>query len=226
MPFRRRNARRPARRLRRKVYRRKPAFKRNRIARIYHKFKRIVDLGEITAYTSATTPYPYSKAFSFQLSDLPNLSEYQALYDQFKITGVQIQLIPKVMMTTQGSSTGTPNMVGYGQLVTALDFDDASFPTSKESLLQYENAKVSQCGRIHKRFLKPRIMDTIFRNSGTTGVMSTRPGWLDLETATAEVPHYGCKVWIDAPANSAGTTSSSISYNVLATYWFMCKNTR
>jgi len=200
------------------------AMRSARVNRMIHSFKRMVSLGTYTATATSVTDTPVAKAFSFQLTDLPNVTEYSSLFDQYKISGVQLRIVPKVAMTTQGSSTGTIQTVGYGQVVTAIDFDDAANPTAKDELLQYQNAKVTQASRLHTRFIKPRILDTVWVNSISSGYQSVRPGWVDL--ANTNMPHYGIKLWVDAPANSGGTTSSSVAYDVYAVYYFKCKNTR
>lgn len=197
----------------------------NKLRRQVHMFKRIVSLG---TYTASNTPLGGSsavqKGFSFQLSDLPNVSEYSSLFDQFKITGVKLRIVPKVGMTTQGSSTGTVATVGYGQVVTAIDYDDAAAPISKDSLLEYGSAKYTSVSRIHTRYIKPKVLNAVWVNIASTGYSPVRAPWID--QANTNLPHYGIKMWIDPPENSNGTTNSSVAYDVYATYYFMCKNTR
>lgn len=202
----------------------------NKLRRQVHMFKRIVNLGSYTAKTTyngvglPNTDVPVMKAFSFQLNDLPNASEYNVLFDQYKITGIKLRVIPKAAMTTQGSSTGTIASVGYGQVVSVIDYDDADTPTSKDQLLEFGSAKVTSVSRIHQRYFKPKILNQVYINSISTGYSPVRSNWLDNSYPT--IQHYGLKLWIDAPQSSNNTTSSSISYDVYATYYFMCKNTR
>lgn len=184
----------------------------------------MVSLGTYTATTTPLTDSPIAKAFSFQLTDLPNVTEYSSLFDQYKINGIQLRIIPKVSVTTQGSASGTTQTVGYGQVVSCIDFDDAANPTGKDELLQYQNAKITRSTSIHTRFIKPRILDTVWVNSISSGYQSVRPNWVDL--ANTNMPHYGIKLWVDPPANSGATANSSIAYDVYAVYYFQCKNTR
>lgn len=214
----------------RKVMRRKPrkvAVRRNRLQRQVHMFKRIVNLGQYTAsITSGSVPTisPVSKAFSFQLSDLPNVSEYTSLFDQYKITGIKLRIVPRTAMTTQGVVTGTTAPVGYGQVVTAIDYDDAANPIAKDTLLEYGSAKYTSSNKIHSRYFKPKVLNAVWVNIASTGYSPVKAPWID--QANNNLPHYGLKMWIDAPENSGGGSNSSISYDVYATYYFMCKNTR
>lgn len=215
--------RKPGRKPRRYGRRKAIMRSRARMSTVIHKFKRIVNLGTYTATASSLTETPVSKAFSFQLTDMPNVTEYGALYDQYKITGIALRVIPKTSQF-QGGTSGSTAVIGYGQVVTCIDFDDAANPTSKDELLQYQNAKVTRSSVLHKRFIKPRILDTIWVNSLSSGYQAVIPGWVDM--ANSNLPHYGIKLWVDAPATAGGTSSSSISYDVYATYYFKCKNTR
>ena len=201
--------------------------KRNKLQRQVHMFKRIVNLGTYTAsITSGSVPTitPVSKGFSFQLSDLPNVSEYTSLFDQYKITGIKLRIVPRTSMTTQGVVTGTTAMVGYGQVVTALDFDDAANPIAKDTLLEYGSAKYTASNKIHTRYFKPKVLNAVWVNIASTGYAAVKAPWID--QANNNLPHYGLKMWIDAPENSGGGSNSSISYDGYATYYFMCKNTR
>lgn len=200
-------------------------IQRNRLSRQVHMFKRIVNLGTYTAsQTSGGVVTPIAKGFSFQLSDLANVSEYTSLFDQFKITGIKFRVVPKTAMTTQGAVTGTIAPLGYGQVVTAIDFDDAANPTSKDQLLEYGSAKYTPSSRVHQRYFSPKVLNAVWVNLASTGYSPVKAPWID--QANTNLPHYGIKLWVDVPENSSGTANSSISYDVYATYYFMCKNTR
>lgn len=218
MPFRRR---RPVVR-RRKTNR--PRKMRTNMNRQVHKFKRQAFLGTYKATsTNLGGLTPVSKGFSFQLVDLPNVAEYTSLFDQYKITGVQLRIIPKSSEQIQGSTSGTVATTGYGQVVTAIDYDDAGNPASKDQLLEYGSVKVTQSNRVHTRFISPKILNVVFRNALTSGYSPVKATYLDC--SYNDLPHYGIKLWIDAPS-SAGTSDSAISYDVYAMYYFTCKNTR
>lgn len=208
-----------------RMTRRKRTVRRNKIARQVHKYKRIVNMGTYTASQSpATGTVPARGAFSFNMNLLPNVSEYSALYDQYKISGVSLKFIPKTNQF-QGGTSGTPNTIGYGQIVTAIDYDDAVTPITKDQLLEFGSSKVTRSNKEHKRYLKPKMLQEIYINSSTTGRAPISAKWIDWSFPNAE--HYGIKWFIDAPVvPTPATDSSSISYDVYAVFYFMCKNTR
>lgn len=217
---------------RRRMNRRKPQARRpkrlvsrNRIARQVHSYKRIVNLGTYVASQSPATGYaPAKGAFSFNMNLVPNAAEYSALYDQYKINGVSLRFIPKTNQF-QGGTSGTQNALGYGQVITVLDYDDSGTPISKDALLEFGSAKVSRSNQIHKRYFKPKMLNLAFINAGTNGYSVGPARWLDWNQSTVE--HYGVKWWIDAPTvPNTATDSSSIAYDVYATFYFQCKNTK
>lgn len=210
-------------------YRRKPMALRRRKARAalhrqVHKFKRQVFLGTYKAScTSLGVQTPIAKAFSFQLVDLPNVAEYTSLFDQYKITGVSVRVIPKSSEQIQGGTSGTVQTLGYGQVVTAIDYDDAANPASKDELLEFGSSKTTSSNRIHTRFIRPKMLNVVFRNALTSGYSPVKATWLD--QAYNDLPHYGLKLWVDAPSGF-NVADTSIAYDIYATYYFSCKNTR
>lgn len=224
MPLRRRmihRRRRPAhKKVGRKMMRRRGAIRRQ-----VHKFKRQAFLGTYTASntSSGLSVVPIQKAFSFQLTDLPNYTEFTNLFDQYKINGVALRIIPKTSVQIQGGTSGTTAALGYGEVVTVIDYDTASAPGSKNELLEYGSVKVTKSNRVHTRFLRPKLLNTIWRNSLSSGYAAVPSQFID--EAYTDIPHYGIRWWADAPA-STGVADSSMSYDVYATYYITCKNVK
>lgn len=198
---------------------RKSMVNRKRQQRIVHSFKRTVWLGQ---YKTDVSGGALATAFSFQFSLLPNVAEYKALYDQYKIDGIAFRVIPKTQ-SFQGGTSGTTDGLGYSQVITAIDRDDAAAPVQKDNLLQYSTAKVTQADAIHTRYFKPSVLNNVFINAVTTGTSPVSPKWLSTQYDT--VQHYGIKIWIDPPAVPVGALSSK-AYDLYAVYYFRCKNTK
>lgn len=218
---RRKYGRKPRRYARRKAMRRAGALRRQ-----VHSFKRVVNFGTVTASTApAGGAVPVRTAISFPLSLVPNVTEYTSLFDQYKINGIAFRVVPKTSGQFQGASSGVANPIGYGQVVSVIDYDDSVTPLNKDQLLEYGSVKFSKCNWIHKRYLKPKILTRAQINSVTDGNVSAKATWID--TVNPDVQHYGIKLFIDAPVvNNPATDSSSIAYDLYATYYFQCKNTR
>lgn len=199
----------------------------NKVSRVVHNFKREVFLGQAqTSITSAGVVTNYAQGWNFRLSDLPNVSEYVSLFDQFKLTGVKFKVMPKVSSIANTSNSMT--LTGFGQIITCLDFDDVTTPTNKDELLQYNNVKVSHPNRQHHRYFNPTMLSTIYRVGLADAHSVMKCKWLDM--AYTDTPTYGLKMWIDGPqVNPLGgspVTPATVTYDIYATYYFKCKATR
>lgn len=207
--------------LKRKPYRRRGNMVKrvNRSASGVHYFKRRVLIANIVASTSALgVPSPAAGALTFNLASLPSASEFTALFDQYKITGVKLDFIPlgdtiNLPLTSMTGTTGA--LSPGGPLILATDYDDASTPGSSAQLLEYQASKVIPIPRRHRMYIKPRIAVEI--NNGITTGYGARTGWVD--SSYSSVAHYGVKYWMNAPSVS----SASYTYQVWGTYYISCK---
>ncbi len=195
--------------------------------RVTHSFKREVFLGQAsTQITSLGVQTNYSQGWAFRLSDLPNVTEYAALFDQYKITGVKFKVMPKASSIANVSNSFT--LSGFGQIITCLDFDDVTAPANKDEILQYNNVKVTHPNKQHHRYIKPSMLNTIYR-VGLTDAHAVVPCRF-IDMAYTDVPTYGLKMWIDAPqVNPLGgspVTPATVLYDIYATYYFKCRATR
>lgn len=200
-----------------------------KVARAVHAFKRTVNLGTaLTQISNVGTTTNYSNGFNFRLSQLPNISEYQNLYDQYKITGIAFKIMPK--WTNPGNGANSNTVAGVGQIISVIDYDDSLAALTRDELLEFQTAKVSMCNKQHKRYIKPKMLSLVYRTSTTNGYSVLPAKYLDM--GLADVPHFGIKVWIDGPTPNTqipggGTFSAlDVLYDIYATFYFKCKNTR
>lgn len=220
MPIRRRAA--PARRPRRKVMN-----GRRRIAkpsRQIHHFKRTAFLGNVTATISALgVPTPIASGYSFSLSQLPNVAEFSALFDQYKITKCSLKFTPALSEGISSPLFGTSAVLGYSRFHSVIDFDDATPPVSEDQLLEYGSHKSSAPFKTHTRTLTPKALQEIYRSTLTTAYAPRAGTYIDM--SYTDVPMYGVKVYCGAPNTPAGT-AGSVTYKVYVTMEFACKNVR
>jgi len=151
-------------------------------------------------------------ARQFNLSQVPNRTEFTNLYDQYQIKGVKISLIPRF---TEALSTGTAQTIG--NMWSCLDYDDASTPTSIDTLLQYQNVKRTRTNQVHSRFLKPAVAREVFNTGIATAYSPQKNVWLDCTSDTVE--HYGIKFWFDS-------TPAGVTYDIVIKFYLAFKNVR
>lgn len=168
-----------------------------------HYFKRSVYIpGDLV--TTGGVSLSFGKSFS--LSQLPAVSEFQNLYDQYQIKMIKARWMPR-----GNSQDVIQNHIGA--MFTVIDYDDATTPALSD-LLQYESLKISRHTSQHVRTWKPRFNV----NSGLgAGNMNTR-GWLDMSDIT--IPYFGIKGHLQAVSNQ------TITYDCLLTFYVAFKGVR
>lgn len=222
MAPRRRMARRPLRKRTKVVGGRKRTV--NKMSRQVHLFKRTAYLGNQTATISvAGAATPIAVAHSFSLSQLPNYSEFTALFDQYKITGAKLTYTPATTVGVSDPTVANAAVNGYSRIHSVIDYDDTNTPTSEDQLLEYGSHKSSPPFKVHTRYLKPKMLQEIYRSAISTAYAPRSNTFIDM--SAPDVPHYGVKVWCSAP-NTALGIQGSITYKVYLTLYFVCKNTR
>lgn len=133
-----------------------------------------------------------AQTFSFRLSNVAGYSELVSLYDQYKISAVQLTFFPRM---TQITSTSSVNNIDNVRILTAIDYNDATPPTTATDVREYENCEVHSITDTFSVYVdKPKILDTS---------SSSRTAWI--ATSSATTLHYGLKMWVEPPQYSGGT---------------------
>lgn len=149
-----------------------------------HYFKRTVWLPNWLVTAAGSDQFTSLK---FSLNQLPGHSELTALYDQYKINMVKLEVIPQFDNANVGSSTST-NVITQNYSV--IDYDDITVPTTMDTLMQYQNLKRTPSTRIITRVVRPKFASELFNTSIATAYRPSS-GFVDCNYDTVE--HYGCK---------------------------------
>lgn len=192
-----------------------------------HYYKRTVKISDITASFNTVGPVSQNIAGAYVLSldSFPNFTEFQQLYDQYKIKGIKLSFVPSGNSAIYSTASGSVAQIGFSRFNSVLDFDDSTTPTAENQLLQYSSLKTTPGWATHKRYYVPRVKSALVDNAVTNTLVasgSQRPGWIS--TDRPDIEHYGLKVWCSAPINTA--TSAAITYSVYATAYIACKNVK
>jgi len=149
--------------------------------------------------------------FNFSLQDVAGYTEFTALYDMYKINAVKIVFLPQI---TQNISLGSiNNPEANARFYTALDFNDATAPTSVDAIKEYKTCRYTPILRAHKRYIyKPKILDT--------NGFSINP-WMSTTNTTANF--YGIKGAVE-PMFS--TTTTDMSYTIECKFYLAFKNVK
>lgn len=210
MVYRRRRTFRRKRTTRNTTYRRR--FRRgtryNKRGQKVYMFSRHVDYGALSINNLSNT----YRDFNFSLADVPGFAEFTALYDMYKINAVKLMFLPS--QTVNNSLSSVNNAAAYARFFSVLDFNAPPASWTIDDLRQYKTCKFTTILRRHKRYLKPRIMDS--SSTYTPG----RP-WIS--TTSTGTNYYGVLVGVE-PIDSTGVTT--MDYTVEAKFYMSFKNTK
>lgn len=171
-----------------------------------HYFKRTqYYAANIVNNTLTNTPF----SNTFRLSDVPSVSEFANLYDQYKITAIKWKLMPRSSDYAIGLTAP--------RIFSVLDKDDAAAPLNIDEILQYQNVKVTTFGKWHTRYIKPSIGYQLGDLAAGVNMRAVGTGWIDMAQTT--VPHYGIKGIITP-------SSSALAFDLQVTYYLAFKNVR
>lgn len=186
-----------------------------------HAFKRHCLKGSNIA--TSTTSGGVNIAYTFSLNDLPNSGEFTALYDQYKITGIKLDIIWR---STNLSMVETQNtqQIGAPYMYWCIDRDDST-STSITDLREYSKAKRFEFDvgrRTCKIYFKPNTLAENYLTAITTGYTVSFDRWIDAAYPT--MPYWGFKAAIQVPLNSV--TGVAAYFDIEATYYFKMKDPR
>lgn len=158
------------------------------------------------------------------LADVTNSSEFTALYDQYQIKGVKVEIIPKFtqMDGLTGSSPGVPaSSMQLPNIASVLDYDGIGTFNTMDVLCEYQNLKMTRGNRVHKRYFKPAVQSAVYQGLASTGYNPKKNVWLDCNNAS--VPHYGLYGLVTV---SDTDTNIRIDCDARITYYLAFKNVK
>lgn len=158
-------------------------------------------------------------SYTFNLAGVPSVADFTTLYDQYKIAGIKMTIIPKYNSVEMAPGAGGAGINNATQVFTVLDFDDGNIPTSIDQLTQYQNLKMTRGGVTHKRYFKPTMLRNVYRGAlAGDGHETVKARWCDM--TYDDVVHYGLKWAIQENA------SIPQSFDIKIDYYLAMKNVR
>lgn len=202
-----RRTRRPRMSRRRRVLRRRVYRTRRLRRQPVHIFKRSK---QSTLTLSSITP---NAEYSFKLSDVTQYTEFTSLFDQYKISAIRLQILPKFNSIDNTSSKNF-------NIYTVIDRTDNSALGNATDALEYQSMKMTPYTRRHVRYFKPSVLVNVMDDTTTdSGAYQPKMNqWI--ATDFPEITHYGIKLITDQ--NVTGNTE----FTVLTTYYFALKNVK
>lgn len=146
-------------------------------------------------FTTSTTVNVYA-GLAFTIAAFDSYAEYTGLFDQYRFDRIEIWLEP-----TNPAYAG----VSYGELVTAVDLDDANTPTAIANVADRPGALNGQGSSGRYLSWRPHVALAAYSGAFTSYANSVRT-WID--SGSTGVEHYGLKI------ASSPTGTATVSYNL------------
>lgn len=191
-----------------RTFRKRRTIRRKGTQKIYQ-YKRLS--GAFSTFVLSNVANAYT-AYNFSLGDVPNYTEFTALYDYYKINAVKVTLLPQM---TQNVSLGDVNNAWASKrLFSAIDYNDSSAVTTIDEIRQYQTCKFTPILKRHTRYFKPRINDS--------GSVFT-PGRPWLLCSSPNTNYFGIKL-AGETMNSSGV--ANMEYTVEVMFYLSFKNVK
>jgi len=145
-------------------------------------------------------------ATTYSLASLANSANWQTVFDQYRIVMVEATVFPAYIDIVLNSGGSLPS----GDIITAVDYDDATTPTTAANLTGHDSCKISNWTQIHKHSFRPRVAEALY--SGAFTSYGNTATWIDSNSPS--VQHYGLKILLDSSHTSM--TSPSLIYYLTA----------
>ena len=162
-------------------------------------------------------------AYTFALNDLPNAGEFAVLYDQYKITGIKLDIIWRSSNMSMVETQNT-QQIGMPYMYWLIDRDDST-STSITDLREFSKAKRFEFDvgrRTFRTYFKPNTLSETYVSAVSTGYALNFDKWIDV--AFPSLPYWGFKAAIQVPLNSV--TAVAAYFDIEATYYFKMKDPR
>jgi len=131
------------------------------------------------------------------LINVPNYTEFTALFDYYRIRGVHIKMIYTNNVANTSSAVGTAQSIALPTVQCMYDYDDANAPTTEGELLQRPGVKLLTMGTNGPLNLSvvPKYANQILTDAGVQPAgIGKASDWLDGNFPG--IPHFGYKMWL------------------------------
>jgi hypothetical protein len=177
-----------------------------------------VDLGGI--HQSTTVGTHTDSALDFQLNDLTNAAAMAALYDQYRIRMIEIEVTPRA--NGYSAVTNYTSNTNFADLYCVIDLDDATALTQNSDYSQYENCITLKPWEAHTFVIYPRTAQAMYNGAFTAFGSAPPSQWID--TVSNTVQYYGFKCGVDSIQNAA--QAQQAAWHLRARYHIEFRNVK
>lgn len=183
-------------------------------------FKRTMFIYNWTMAT--TTTNDFWRYFEPNLSDLPDLSQYQDIFDEYKINAFKYTFRPRYDTTTSGNSSSIPQAYAHiikdpGSTVSPSGLYGSA---TLNSFLANGNVKSYTLNRPFSVYMKPRVYQEM--SASTTGLQLAKPRFFRIGDTL--IRHRGFHIMLQQ--NNFGTVNTQVQLDVYLTLYLTMRGAR
>jgi len=165
----------------------------------------------------------------FQLQNIAGYTEFNNLYDRYRITCVQVQITlvnnPDSIIKPNGDNSSNVQWTGtnwYPKLWWVNDYDDNQ-PIDLIAMRERSGVRsfVLRPNKMFKINVRPSVLNQTYRTLTTTGYTPKWGQWIDM--AQVNVPYFGLK-WILDTQGLPPLATHPFMVRVERKYFFTCKD--
>lgn len=148
--------------------------------------------------------------YAFTMSQVLNIGELQAVFDQYMIVGIKVLMIPRFT----SAEVGAAKELEWPKVYVWYDCDDATPPsagTAISAAMQRSNVQQLDLTRPNEFYFKPRLAPQFYNGGFGT---SSNYQWINM--ASIGIEYYGLKI-----AWSSGGASGDTNYLDLTFKYYM-----
>jgi len=164
---------------------------------------------------------------SVKISDMPQIGQYSALYQKYKILKAVFICLPQFVTNSADINAAYYNStLGFGnwgmaRIVTAInDSPDAAVPLSENEVLEDNGCRIST-GKPKLVFSCRPVPDTLDANGNR---MTFKGKYLNFNAAGPDISHYGIRWWYTLP--NPGGNIQDVPYYVYVKLTFQLSDPR
>lgn len=166
------------------------------------------------------------------ISSLPDIADFQNMFDEYKMLGVKITLHPRFQSVTAPAAAVSGSLVYQNSPYLTYAIDTTSspnyLPTGAYSSSTYNNM-LEECNNPKTRifnkpisiYYKPKIQTDVTQGSSYSNSRMESPKWISFENGT-QVPMWSTQLFIH-DYNFNMTDTFQFSCDVHYTYYFLCR---
>lgn len=173
----------------------------------------------MTSGASASEQY-FAVSLAFCLADMPNSSEFTALFDRYRFKRVDLEIVPLANMSAVAPYGAVANGSVAVMIHSALDYDDRAAVAATEAGIDAlrQMATYRMTNGVSNSPLRltvvPRVALGAYASSVFTSYANFPAPWVDC--ASSGVEHYGIKLVFEL-VNPSGDVHY-VNYKIRATY--------